>query len=168
MNLFSNFQRKEGIFMEQPRRDFLFRLSYGGACMLCAGAVTAFLTGCDAEDNPSPVSSVPVTDSPVIDLNIETTLQSVGGAVKKRFASLNSGRTIVIVRVSAQEFIALAAQCTHQGTEVNLPSGNIMVCPNHGSKFNASTGSVVQGPAGAPLPSFSATYDPEKNTVTIG
>ena len=154
--------------MDQPRRDFLFRLSYGGACMLCAGAATMFLTGCDSEEDLNPVSSIPLSESPTIDLNTETALQSVGGAVKKRISSVNSGRTIVVVRVSDSAFIALAAQCTHQGTEVNLPSGNIIVCPNHGSQFNASTGSVVQGPAGAPLPSFTATYDPDKNTVTIG
>jgi thiosulfate dehydrogenase [quinone] large subunit len=75
---------------------------------------------------------------------------------------------IVVVRTSTSAFIALSAVCTHQGFEVNLPANGIIVCPGHGSRFNASTGAVVQGPAGTALPKFTATYDVNAQTVTIG
>jgi Rieske Fe-S protein len=36
--------------------------------------------------------------------------------------------------------------CPHQGCTVN-PSGSTLTCPCHGSKFNASDGGLINGPA---------------------
>ncbi|MEW5798406.1 MAG: Rieske 2Fe-2S domain-containing protein [Bacteroidota bacterium] len=148
--------------LNRKRREFLSTVTHGGVCLLCSAGIVSLLTGCKEEDNP--VSF----DEPVIDINKETALQSVGGAVKKRISSVNGGNVIIVVRTGDASFIALSAICTHQGSEVGLPEKNVITCPNHGSRFNATNGSVVNGPATSPLPTFTATYDANKNTVTIG
>ena len=50
---------------------------------------------------------------------------------------------------------ALSAVCTHAGCQVSFQagaSGGQLVCPCHGSVFDAKTGAVIQGPAVTPLP----------------
>ena len=49
--------------------------------------------------------------------------------------------------------------CTHQGTTIGTPQGGVMTCPNHGSQFNASDGSVKQGPAASPLGTVDVKVD---------
>lgn len=154
--------------LDAKRRELLTALAQGSVCMLCSGALLTLLNGCK-EDTGNPVSSsLPISDSNVIDIAKESALQNVGGAVKKRISSVNNGNVIIIVRTDDAAFVALSAICTHQGSEVGLPSNNVITCPNHGSRFNATTGGVINGPATSPLPTFAATYDPDANTVTIG
>ena len=154
-----------GQVIDTKRREFLLQLSLGCACSLCLEPSLLFLNGCtQAED---PVSSIPATDNPVISIDAEAALQNVGGAVKKRITTVNSGKTIIIVRSSSTSFIVFRALCTHEGTEINLPVSGTMTCPNHGSKFSTADGRVIQGPAVSSLPAFTATFDAGKNTVTI-
>lgn len=150
------------VVLDRKRREFLTTVAHGGVCMLCSGAFASVLTGCNEEDNPV------AFDEPVIDINKETALQNVGGAVKKRISSVNGGSVIIVVRTGETTFVALSAICTHQGSEVGLPDKDVITCPNHGSRFNATNGSVINGPATSPLPKFTATYDANYNTVTIG
>jgi len=42
--------------------------------------------------------------------------------------------------------------CTHAGCTVGSVSGGTINCPCHGSRFNITNGSVVNGPAASPLP----------------
>jgi Rieske Fe-S protein len=42
--------------------------------------------------------------------------------------------------------------CTHQGCTLAQVSAGTIDCPCHGSRFNATTGAVVQGPASRALP----------------
>ncbi len=151
--------------MEKDRRTFMSTIAKGSICVLCSGAL---FTACEDPSEPTGDSAVPLTPGePVIDLSAEPALQNSGGSVKKRFSSVNDGKTIIIYRVNSSSFTAFAAQCTHQGTEIGLPSNAVMLCPNHGSKFNANSGAVIQGPAAAALTKFSALYDSGKNSVTI-
>ena len=63
------------------------------------------------------------------------------------------GGGTVITQPSAGTYKAFTAICTHQGCTVGSVSNNQIMCPCHGSIFSADDGSVIQGPANAPLAS---------------
>ncbi len=42
---------------------------------------------------------------------------------------------------------AFGAACPHQGTTVGAPKSGVITCPNHGSQFSATDGSLKKGPA---------------------
>ncbi|PHR30620.1 MAG: hypothetical protein COA36_01025 [Desulfotalea sp.] len=47
---------------------------------------------------------------------------------------------------------ALSRKCTHLGCKLNyLEEMDILECPCHQSKFNSTTGAVIEGPAKKPL-----------------
>lgn len=64
---------------------------------------------------------------------------------------VNSDGGIVITQPDAGTYKAFTAVCTHQGCTVGQVSNNQITCPCHGSVFSAKDGSVLQGPAQAPL-----------------
>ena len=99
----------------------------------------------------------------VVNIAQEPNLQNIGGAVVKTISS----NQLVIIRASNAEFLVLSATCTHQGCTVDLPSGGTITCQCHGSRFSATTGLVLNGPAGAPLRLYSSVFDSGKNTLTI-
>ncbi len=61
------------------------------------------------------------------------------------------GSPDIVVRHRDGSLSAFSAVCTHAGCQVEFQSG-VLLCPCHGSEFDASTGAVLQGPAVAPLP----------------
>ncbi|MFS3129514.1 Rieske (2Fe-2S) protein [Nocardioides sp. Bht2] len=58
---------------------------------------------------------------------------------------------IVVTQPTSGEFRGFSSTCTHKGCTVGSVTDTIN-CPCHGSKFAISDGSVVNGPATAPLP----------------
>jgi Rieske Fe-S protein len=62
-----------------------------------------------------------------------------------------SDRRVVLTRDSAGTVRGFSATCTHQGCTVSDVADGVIACPCHGSRFDASTGAVVGGPAPAPL-----------------
>jgi len=58
----------------------------------------------------------------------------------------------VVGRPSSNSVTGHSPICTHMGCTVNAGGGELN-CPCHGSKFNAFTGAVLNGPAASPLPS---------------
>lgn len=66
---------------------------------------------------------------------------------------------VVVTRDSGGAVHAFSAVCTHQGCTVSSVRGGVIDCPCHGSRFNASTGAVVRGPASRPLPAVAVTVD---------
>jgi Rieske Fe-S protein len=61
-------------------------------------------------------------------------------------------KKIVITQPQSGTFHAFSAVCTHAGCTVGSVSGGTINCPCHGSRFNITNGSVVNGPATSPLP----------------
>lgn len=75
-------------------------------------------------------------------------MSAVPGGCSKLFRE----RKLVVSQSSKGEFEAFSAVCTHRGCvpdRVEKDEGN---CPCHGSRFDATTGKVLQGPATTPLP----------------
>ena len=62
-----------------------------------------------------------------------------------------TGSADVVIRQPNGALVALSAICTHAGCEVAY-QGGVLYCPCHGSRFNPTSGAVIQGPAVTPLP----------------
>jgi Rieske Fe-S protein len=58
---------------------------------------------------------------------------------------------IVVTQPRRGQFLAFTAVCTHQGCTVGEVRDGTIDCPCHGSKYSIEDGSVVAGPAPAPL-----------------
>lgn len=72
----------------------------------------------------------------------------------------NLGEIEILVIGAAGRYFCLAARCTHAGAPLveGEISGEVLICPWHGSNFRITDGSVLKGPAERPLRVF-------KNTV---
>ncbi len=57
-----------------------------------------------------------------------------------------NGQPDIVIRQANGTLVAHSAVCTHAGCEVGYQGGQI-VCPCHGSVFDAKTGAVISGPA---------------------
>ncbi len=67
----------------------------------------------------------------------------VGGA-----AIVPAGSTaFVVAQPTSGNYVAHSAVCPHQGCLCNQVQGKNVVCPCHGSEFDAESGAVVKGPA---------------------
>jgi nitrite reductase/ring-hydroxylating ferredoxin subunit len=62
-----------------------------------------------------------------------------------------SDAQVVVTQPAAGTFKAFTAVCPHQGCTVASVASGKIICPCHGSQFQTSDGSVVQGPASTPL-----------------
>lgn len=107
-----------------------------------AGAAGAGLVGCSAPDNGKNASSAPaepVTLGPAEDV-------PVGGA------KLYPEQRLLVSRPAKEEYKAFSAVCTHQHCVLAGIEKTEATCGCHGSRFDATTGRVLQGPAVDPLP----------------
>ena len=77
----------------------------------------------------------------------------VGSAVS---AQDGDGNPIIVARPASDSAVAFSAICTHQGCTV-APAGSELDCPCHRSRYSATTGKVLGGPAPKPLPSIPVT-----------
>ena len=64
---------------------------------------------------------------------------------------------VVVTQPSKGKFMAFSAVCTHVGCLCNQVADGTINCPCHGSKFKITDGSVVAGPAPAPLAAKTVT-----------
>jgi Rieske Fe-S protein len=72
---------------------------------------------------------------------------------------------VVVTQPSDGEFMAFTAVCTHQGCAVQSVSDGRINCPCHGSAFSIEDGSVLAGPADAPLEERSVSVEGGQVTV---
>ena len=79
----------------------------------------------------------------------------VGSAV---LVQAEGGAPVVVAQPSAGEVVAFSGLCTHQGCAVAV-AGKELDCPCHGSRFDALTGAVLQGPATDPLTPYAVRVD---------
>lgn len=64
---------------------------------------------------------------------------------------------VIVTQPTAGDFRAFSSACTHTGCVIYETEGGTMNCGCHGSKFSDKDGSVVKGPANAPLAKKSVT-----------
>lgn len=125
-----------------------------------AGLIAAALAACsdsdsgdDSKDSSKPSEAQTSAGKTVL---AQTSAVAVGSGV---VVNAPDGAPIVVVQPEQGTFKAFSAKCTHQGTTVNAPVDDVITCPNHGSQFSASDGSVERGPATRPLPEVSITVE---------
>ncbi|MGW0078346.1 Rieske (2Fe-2S) protein [Streptomyces cellulosae] len=66
-------------------------------------------------------------------------------------AKLYRDHNVVVSRGADGALTAYSTVCTHAGCPINKLDGTRLVCPCHGSEFDAGTGKVLREPAVAPL-----------------
>ncbi len=75
---------------------------------------------------------------------------SVGQAAS--FRDPATGDPSIVIQPSPGKFLAFDAVCPHAGCTVGYdPTAKVIICPCHGSQFNAGTGAVEVGPAATGL-----------------
>jgi len=125
------------------RKDFFAKVGFGAAVALIPACIGGLASSCsENEGSPAPAPT-----------NVDFTLDISTGTLATNGGFLvHNG--IVVARTTAGGFLAVAASCTHQGTNVNYSAqGNKFICPNHGAQFNSS-GAVIQGPASSSLAQY--------------
>jgi len=141
------------------RREMLHRLGVAAVGALVVAA------GCSGEGSSMPTATASSCGTgECIDLGdaANKPLTGVGGAMLVDMA----GDTIMVVRVSDTEVVAVSAICTHAGCSMDYSaSQKLLDCPCHGSQF-ATDGSVLRGPATRALRVYTATLANDAITVT--
>jgi Rieske Fe-S protein len=141
------------------RREFLKRTGIVLTGVTLAGTLGEFLASCSSSTSPS----APVTHgTTTVDISKLTT---DGQFIVDSTVSPN-GTPILIIRQNATTYTALSMLCTHEGCQVNSPSGGSISCPCHGSKYNL-LGQVINGPAPNPLASYSVVLNASANTIMV-
>ena len=100
-----------------------------------------------------------------------STPSAAGATVKSADVPVGGGvivqdAKIVVTQPQEGTFKAFTAVCTHQGCLVSAVKDGNIDCACHGSVFSAADGSVVQGPARAPLAELTATVSGDSITVS--
>ncbi|MBT2386852.1 Rieske (2Fe-2S) protein [Streptomyces sp. ISL-11] len=107
-----------------------------------AGAAGLGATAC-ASGKGTPKG--PATPTAPVDLGAPGEVP-VGGA------RLYREQRLVVSQPAPGEYKAFSAVCTHAGCVVDKVEDGKISCACHGSKFDATTGKVLQGPASVALP----------------
>ena len=130
-----------------------------------AGTVGCMMPACGEE---SVEGSVPTGTATMCGNNLclslaeNPELTAVGGIL---FFAQVPARKLFVMRVSESEFRVLSAICTHQGCTVEWnASAERFDCPCHGSQYTAA-GTVMRGPAGSPLRTFTPELAGDQLTI---
>lgn len=142
------------------RRDFLRQTGTVLGIGLMLPVLPAFISSCSSS-TPTGPSEITINISDYAGLSVD------GTAVYVSKNGFNSGKPVIVTRVSSGVFRVLSAKCTHEGETVGLPTGSTMRCPSHGAVFSTVDGIVISGPANSPLQKFTGTFDTVNNTLII-
>ena len=155
---------------QSERRELERREVVAGVGLL---GLAAALTACGAAPStPAPAGPAPsapgTPGGPVsglvpagreVELASAATIPVGGGAVFPEYR-------VVVTQPSAGRFRAFSAICTHEGCTINQVAGGTINCPCHGSRFSATDGSVVRGPATRAL--HARTVTDRAGTLVLG
>ena len=120
------------------RKEFIEQVGIGAAVLFVASCAGSCKKTSTTPQGPS---------------NVNFTVDVSTGALASNGGYLVQNG-VIVARTTSGSFIAVAANCTHEGGTLNYSSGsNQFVCPLHGATFN-STGGVVSGPASTPLQKY--------------
>ena len=149
----------------ESRRAFL------GACASAIAGLTVvscggILAGCEATTT-APVPPGGGGNQNGGNLTLDVSSLTADGMAFVTSQRGPDGKRIAIARKSENEYVALSMECTHERNEMSPPSGGVISCPFHGSKFDLLTGAVQVGPATSPLRRYETTYDAATKKLTV-
>jgi Rieske Fe-S protein len=142
---------------QQSTEDTAGPVASRRAVLVGAGAIAAvtMVGGCAAYDSgggaPPPPPPPPPAQPGADGVAAPPAALAQTGDIPVGSAVIFADRQVVVSQPAAGQFKAFTAVCTHQGCLVSDVQGQTIVCNCHGSKFNATDGSVAGGPAGRPL-----------------
>ena len=151
--------------LRSSRREFCLHACQA-ASLVAAGALLQACSG--NSTSPSGSTTLPTINASAaagtltLTIDAASPLAAVGSAALVQSTAGNA----LVSRTAQDSFTALTAVCTHEACTVTSVSGQIYVCPCHGSQFSA-TGGVVKGPATSPLRQFSTRFAGNVLTVTL-
>lgn len=128
------------------RKEFFAKVGFGAATVLLPACIAGLETSCSNNNEES--TTAPTTVDFIIDISTGSLATDGGFLVSKN---------IVVARVDATTFLAVAAACTHEGTNVNYVSASkTFHCSNHGANFS-STGNHLNGPGTGNLKQYNVS-----------
>ena len=155
--------------MDHGRRALLISglCAFAAACKRSAGDSQDETDGSDASDAETdvdlPCDGDPTDQTVMVCLRDHPELENIDGNVQIRTAT----KFLLLVRTDTATVLAASAICTHAGCELDwTPASERFTCPCHGSVFSTS-GTVLGGPAPAPLRIFPTTFDGEVVAVDV-
>lgn len=128
------------------RRQVDRRTALQAACGVCAGVALAGCSDTEPETTTQSSPGTPVAVAQLADIEVGSSLVTDGA----------DGKPLALTRTGESTVVAHTAVCTHQGCTV-AADGDELACPCHGSRYEAATGSVVNGPASRPLAEVEVT-----------
>lgn len=123
---------------ELTRRGAIVGLGVTGAATVLAACSTY-----GNKTTPSSTSTKKQSNGPV-DLGSTSDVPLGGGKIFDT-------QKVVVTQPTQNQFKCFTAICTHLGCTVGTVQGGTINCPCHGSRYSIKDGSVVNGPAPAPL-----------------
>lgn len=147
------------------QRSLTRRTVIGGAAAVGGAAV---LAACGASDDTSDETTDQTEDDGESDGSDtdEGDGDAAGGEPLTPVADVPVGSGVilgaagvVVTQPTEGEFKGFSSTCTHQGCQVSGVDGDTISCACHGSRFSVEDGSVLGGPATAPLPEVAVTVD---------
>jgi thiosulfate dehydrogenase [quinone] large subunit len=139
------------------RREFMKRTGIALGAATLAGTLGQILESCASLTGPSVSHGT-------------TTINISGLTTNGQFLVDGSvtpdGTPILVIRQNATSYTALSMLCSHAGCQVSSPSGGVIYCPCHGSRFNLY-GNVTAGPAPSGLTNYAVTLNAAANSITV-
>lgn len=157
--------RERGLTEEHVKRRALVDGGIAAVAIGGAGLLTGSLTrtfGRSGKAAPKQ-SAAPASGAAAPAPTVAAASVPVGGSAQVKDPA--TGDAVYIVQPKAGQYCAFSAVCTHSGCAVDAPKNGQLYCPCHGSRFDAATGAVVNGPAVKPLPRYGVSKDGDRLTL---
>ena len=147
--------------------------AFGGALTLAACSTDAPTDTASPTTTPSPSPSPSVSDEPEAEPTTAPDAPPVGEDIAALAdvpvggsidATIN-GQPALVAQPTAGQVVAFSAICTHQQCVV-AAAGAEFDCPCHGSRYDAATGDVLNGPALKALSSIPVAVSGDRIVAT--
>lgn len=159
--------RRRGLDEDAVRRRALLDGGIAAAALGGAGLLAGSLTATFGRDRTTLTAapsgpSTPGSTNPVPAAKVTVAAADVPVGGSSQVKDPSTGDAVYIVQPEAGAYCGFSAICTHSGCTVDAPRDGTLYCPCHGSRFDAKTGAVRNGPATKPLPRYTVTRNGDR------